>query len=74
MGSFKANSEIYGCIVFNNGFRNGFVGDGLTMQNEIGIRRIEDNIISYNDGGISAFSTISNSLGFHQRETLRQQR
>jgi Bacterial Ig-like domain (group 3) len=42
-----SNSEIYGCVIYNNGYQdpNGGVGHGIYAQNQTGTVTIEDSII-----------------------------
>lgn len=48
------DAEVYGCIIFNNGWQGPFRGHGagITAQNESGTKRIRDNIVfqQFNDG------------------------
>ena len=49
-----SNTEIYGCLLYNNGWQgaNGGVGHNLYAQNETGTATIEDNVLfnSFGDG------------------------
>ena len=66
--STAKNSEIYGCIIFNNGWQRTDKGTGhaIYAQNEVGTKIIRDNIIfngfSY---GIHAYTERGAIKGFH---------
>lgn len=60
-----ANSEIYGCLIFNNGARA--LEHGIYTQNSIsnGVKRIHDNIIFNNAGfGVHAYTQHGQLTGF----------
>jgi hypothetical protein len=62
-----ANSEVYGNVVYNNGYNHagGIAGHGLYVQSNAPTFRIADNIVFNNfNFGIKAVSQTGNSIGF----------
>jgi hypothetical protein len=58
--SEAANSEVYGCLIYNNGFQasDRGHGHGIYVQNKAGVKRLLDNIIFDQFGaGIHAYGT-----------------
>jgi hypothetical protein len=59
--SSATNAEIYGCLIYNNG--NTEFDHGIYAQNQIGTKRIIDNIIVNNYGyGLHAFGSANASV------------
>ena len=63
------NSEVYGCIIFNNGWvgaTDGGHGHGLYIQNSTGTKRVVD-VISFNNfsTGMKAYATNTDASGVH---------
>ena len=54
--SESEDSEIYGCIIYNNGWAGSNQGHGIYTQNRKGTKRIVDNII---------FNQLGNGYGIH---------
>jgi uncharacterized protein YkwD len=65
-----ADTEIYGCLIFNNGWQaptnDRGHGHGIYMQNDTGTKRIVDNIVFNQYGyGIHAYTERGKIKGFH---------
>jgi hypothetical protein len=69
MWRYATDAEVYGCIIYNNGWQSADRGHGhgIYTQNENGTKRIVDNIIFHQFGyGIHAYGSDDASLnGFH---------
>lgn len=70
IGSWMAaeGAEIYGCLIFNNGWLgpDRGHGHGIYVQNKIGTKRIVDSILFNNFGrGIQVYGTNASTVGFH---------
>ncbi|MCP9496173.1 MAG: right-handed parallel beta-helix repeat-containing protein [Pyrinomonadaceae bacterium MAG19_C2-C3] len=70
IGAWSAaqGAEIYGCIIYNNGWLgpDRGHGHGIYAQNETGTKRIVDNIAFNNFGrGMEAYGTGAATIGFH---------
>jgi hypothetical protein len=58
------DGEVYGCIIYHNG--SAFTDHGIYTQNEVGTKRILDNIIFDHYGwGIHAYTEGGSIKGFH---------
>lgn len=67
--STAVDAEVYGSLVYNNGWQGpdrGY-GNGISAQNKIGTKRIEDNIIfQHYNVGLNVYGSSAASLsGFH---------
>jgi hypothetical protein len=66
------DAEVYGCIIYNNGWietglaDGGFTGHGVYMQNDTGTKRLIDNVIFGSFGyGIHAYAEAIPMQGFY---------
>jgi hypothetical protein len=69
MWRYAVDAEVYGCIIYNNGWQgpDRGHGHGIYTQNQVGTKRIVDNIIFNQFGyGIHAYGSVDAFLdGFH---------
>lgn len=65
---WSRTSAVYGCIIFNNGWRGSDRGwgHGIYVQNDAGTKTIKDNVIFNNFGyGVHAYDSATPIAGIH---------